>query len=101
QPSVDNAARYWRDIGCGRLFGRDNVWWYNLRDSNPDNKEKFAIDESLSTTSSFNLSCPAGSGAPASINTKGAATPATAGARAAAAVAAVLAAAAAGLSFVL
>ncbi|EHK98701.1 putative glucan endo-1,3-beta-glucosidase eglC [Glarea lozoyensis 74030] len=31
-PSVDNARAYWERIGC-QLFGRMNVWWYNLRDS--------------------------------------------------------------------
>jgi glucan endo-1,3-beta-D-glucosidase len=44
------------------------VWWYTLRDSNPANKEKFAITQDLSTTPLFNLTCPADSGAPAAIN---------------------------------
>jgi glucan endo-1,3-beta-D-glucosidase len=66
--SVDNAKGYWDTIGCGKLFGRTNVWWYNLRDSNPDNQEKFAITKDLSSTPLFNLSCPADSGAPATIN---------------------------------
>jgi len=65
--SVDNAKTYWSEIGC-KLFGRTNVWWYNLRDSNPANKEKFAITKDLSTTPLFNLTCPADSGAPAPIN---------------------------------
>ncbi|KAH8589045.1 glycoside hydrolase superfamily [Bisporella sp. PMI_857] len=66
--SKENAQRYWSEVGCG-LFGKTNTWWYNLRDSNPDNEAKFAITEDLSTTSTaFNLSCPAGSGAPASVN---------------------------------
>ncbi|KAF1992935.1 glycoside hydrolase family 17 protein [Amniculicola lignicola CBS 123094] len=63
----DNAKGYWDAIGCS-LFGRKNVWWYALRDSNPDNKAKFGISNELSTTASFNLTCPSGSGAPASIN---------------------------------
>ena len=66
--SVENAKTYWDTIGC-TLFGRTNVWWYTLRDSNSANKEKFAITSDLSTTPVFNLTCPAGSGAPASINT--------------------------------
>jgi glucan endo-1,3-beta-D-glucosidase len=68
EASVDKAKKYWDEIGCS-LFGRTNVWWYTLRDSNPANKEKFAITKDLSTTPSFNLTCPADSGAPASINT--------------------------------
>ncbi|KAH8892429.1 glucan 1,3-beta-glucosidase [Thozetella sp. PMI_491] len=68
EASTSNAATYWQNIGCGKLFGRSNVWWYNLRDSNPDNQEKFAITDNLSLTPKFNLSCAAGSGAPAAIN---------------------------------
>ncbi|KAH8743255.1 hypothetical protein F5883DRAFT_722746 [Diaporthe sp. PMI_573] len=66
--SVSNAGQYWQDIGCERLFGRVNTWWYTLRDSNPANKEKFAITDNLSTTAKFNLTCAPGSGAPAAIN---------------------------------
>jgi glucan endo-1,3-beta-D-glucosidase len=66
--SVDNAKGYWDTIGCGKLFGRTNTWWYNIRDSNPANKEKFAITKDLSTTPLFDLTCPSGSGAPATIN---------------------------------
>lgn len=68
QPSVQNAAAYWQEIGCDQLFGRVNTWWYTLRDSNPANAEKFAITDNLKTTASFNLTCAANSGAPASIN---------------------------------
>ncbi|KAF2733670.1 glycoside hydrolase [Polyplosphaeria fusca] len=66
--TMDNAKTYWDTVGC-TLFGRQNVWWYVLRDSNPDNDAKFAVTKDLSTTPQFNLTCPAGSGAPASINT--------------------------------
>jgi glucan endo-1,3-beta-D-glucosidase len=66
--SVDNAKAYWDTIGCGKLFGRTNTFWYNLRDSNPANKEKFGISKDLTSTPIFNLTCPSGSGAPASIN---------------------------------
>ena len=67
EASVDNAKAYWDEVGCS-LFGRTNVWWYTLRDSNPENKEKFAITKDLSTQPVFNLTCPPESGAPASIN---------------------------------
>ncbi|KAK8197785.1 GPI-anchored cell wall beta-1,3-endoglucanase EglC [Phyllosticta capitalensis] len=66
--SVDNAGKYWQEIGCDKLFGRVNTWWYTLRDSNPANKEKFAITDNLKTTAKFNLTCAPGSGAPAAIN---------------------------------
>ncbi|KAH6693676.1 glucan 1,3-beta-glucosidase [Plectosphaerella plurivora] len=66
--SEDNSAQYWQMIGCGRLFGRVNTFWYNLRDSNTAIEEKFGITEDLSTTARFNLTCPADSGAPAAVN---------------------------------
>jgi glucan endo-1,3-beta-D-glucosidase len=66
--SVDNSAQYWQIVGCDRLFGRVNTWWYNLRDSNTAIEEKFGITEDLSTTARFNLTCPADSGAPAAVN---------------------------------
>lgn len=67
EASVENAAAYWQTIGC-TLFGRANVWWYNLGDSNPDNEASFAISEEFDTTPRFNLSCAADVGAPVAIN---------------------------------
>ncbi|KAH9881848.1 hypothetical protein J1614_001019 [Plenodomus biglobosus] len=55
--TVDNAASYWRDVGCA-LFGKYNIFWYTLRDANPANQVKFAITDDLSTQPRFNLSCP-------------------------------------------
>ncbi|EGY16021.1 glucan endo-1 like protein [Verticillium longisporum] len=66
--SVSNAAQYWQLIGCDRLFGRVNTWWYNIRDSNPAITEKFGITDNLKTTARFNLTCAADSGAPAPVN---------------------------------
>lgn len=65
--TLENAKGYWDTIGC-TLFGRRNVWWYVLQDSNPDNDAKFAVTKDLSTTPQYNLTCPSDSGAPASIN---------------------------------
>ncbi|KAJ4218937.1 hypothetical protein FSOLCH5_013059 [Fusarium solani] len=56
-PSVKNAQKYWRDVGCRRLFNQTPTFWYTLRDSNPDNKMKFAITKDLSTNPLFDLSC--------------------------------------------
>lgn len=58
--TVDNAGKYWQDVGC-KLFGKRNVFWYTLRDANPDNEVKFAITNNLSTTPRYNLTCPADS----------------------------------------
>ncbi|KAM4066167.1 glycosyl hydrolases family 17 domain-containing protein [Hirsutella rhossiliensis] len=56
--SVDNAKHYWNEIGCRKLFNKVPTFWYNLRDSNPDNKLKFAITKDLSTKPIFDLKCP-------------------------------------------
>jgi len=57
QSTLNNAGTYWKDVGCA-LFGKKNVFWYTLRDANPDNKVKFAITDNLSTKPRFDLSCP-------------------------------------------
>jgi glucan endo-1,3-beta-D-glucosidase len=54
--TVDNAGKYWQDVGCA-LFGKKNVFWYTLRDANPENKVKFAISDNLSTKPRYDLSC--------------------------------------------
>lgn len=58
EATVDNAGEYWQEVGC-KLFGKRNVFWYTLRDANPDNEVKFAITDNLSTTPRYNLTCPA------------------------------------------
>lgn len=55
---VDEAKYFWDEVGCRKLFGEVPTFWYTLRDSNPDNKMKFAITENLSTTPLFDLTCP-------------------------------------------
>jgi len=57
-PSPENAKYYWNEIGCRKLFNKVPTFWYNIRDSNPDNKMKFAITENLNTSPLFDLSCP-------------------------------------------
>tara|TARA_R110002003_G_scaffold1264_2_gene22794 strand:- start:4021 stop:5217 length:1197 start_codon:yes stop_codon:yes gene_type:complete len=56
--TVDNAGKYWKEVGCA-LFGKKNVFWYTLRDANPDNEVKFAITDNLSTKPRYDLSCAA------------------------------------------
>jgi glucan endo-1,3-beta-D-glucosidase len=55
--TVENAGKYWKEVGCA-LFGKKNVFWYTLRDANPENKVKFAISDNLSTKPRYDLSCP-------------------------------------------
>lgn len=70
QSTVDNAATYWKEVGCA-LFGKRNVFWYTLRDANPANEVKFAISDNLSTKPRFDLSCPVNKNLPqaAPVNT--------------------------------
>jgi glucan endo-1,3-beta-D-glucosidase len=56
--SVENAKYYWDEVGCRKLFNKVPTFWYNLRDSNPDNTMKFAITKDLSTKPLFDLTCP-------------------------------------------
>ncbi|KAK4227791.1 glycoside hydrolase superfamily [Podospora fimiseda] len=58
EASVENAKYYWQEIGCRKLFNKVPTFWYNLRDSNPDNKMLFQITKDLSTKPLFDLTCP-------------------------------------------
>lgn len=66
--TLENSKSFWDDVGCS-IFGRRNVWWYVLRDSNPDNEAKFAVTPDLSTTPAFNLTCPAKVDSPSTNST--------------------------------
>ncbi|KXX82657.1 putative glucan endo-1,3-beta-glucosidase eglC [Madurella mycetomatis] len=70
--SVENAKYYWDEIGCRKLFNKVPTFWYNLRDSNPDNEMKFAITNNLSTEPLFDLTCPTTFDTPTSTSTRGA-----------------------------
>ncbi|KAL2037756.1 hypothetical protein N7G274_009481 [Stereocaulon virgatum] len=58
-PSVPNAKAYWDQVGCGRLFGQVNTWWYTLQDSFPTTPSpSFGIvGNPLSDTPLYDLSC--------------------------------------------
>ncbi|KXH25244.1 glucan 1,3-beta-glucosidase [Colletotrichum simmondsii] len=77
-PSAKNAQKYWQEVGCRKLFNKVPTFWYNLRDSNPDNSMKFAITKDLSTTPLFNLTCPTTFDTPSSTKTASASGTATA-----------------------
>jgi glucan endo-1,3-beta-D-glucosidase len=75
QPSVANAKYYWDEVGCRKLFGKTPTFWYNLRDSNPDNTMKFAITNNLSKTPLFDLTCPTTFDTPSSSSTSSSSSP--------------------------
>jgi glucan endo-1,3-beta-D-glucosidase len=57
-PSVQNAQKYWDQVGC-ELFGKTNTWWYTMYDSNSADAATFAVTDNFSTTPKYNLTCPA------------------------------------------
>ncbi|MCJ1453513.1 hypothetical protein MMC28_003860 [Mycoblastus sanguinarius] len=58
-PSLQNAQTYWDQVGCGRLFGNVNTWWYTLQDAFPTTPDpSFGIvGTTLSDTPLYDLSC--------------------------------------------
>ncbi|KAL9576418.1 MAG: hypothetical protein Q9212_007115 [Teloschistes hypoglaucus] len=58
-PSKENAQRYWVDVGCGRLFGKVNTWWYTLQDyPTAEGAPGFGVVNTIqNSTALFDLSC--------------------------------------------
>lgn len=55
--SLDNARRYWKDVGCS-LFSTRNTFWYTLKDANVAQTDlSFAITPLENNTPFFDLSC--------------------------------------------
>ncbi|KAK7957771.1 glycoside hydrolase family 17 protein [Apiospora saccharicola] len=55
--NLDNARRYWREVGC-RLFGSRNTFWYTLKDANTAQTDiSFAVTPLNSNTPYFDLTC--------------------------------------------
>ena len=70
-PSLANAKTYWDQVGCNKLFGKINTWWYTLQDAFPGtpNPSFGVVGTTLSTTPLFDLSCSGASSAvPASAS---------------------------------
>ena len=66
--STPNAKTYWDQVGCGRLFGKVNTWWYTLQDAFPTTPSpSFGIvgagssGTDVPTTPLYDLSCSAAS----------------------------------------
>lgn len=59
EANTKNARTYWDAVGCGRLFGQVNTWWYTLQDAFPTAPSpSFGIvGSSLSNNPLFDLSC--------------------------------------------
>ena len=75
-PSTQNAKTYWDQVGCARLFGKINTWWFTLQDAFPNAPSpSFGIvgagssTVNIPTTPFFDLSCSdASSDAPSSAS---------------------------------
>ena len=65
---LTNAKTYWDQVGCGKLFGKVNTWWYTLQDAFPStpNPSFGIVGSTLSTKPLFDLSCSDTSSKPAS-----------------------------------
>ncbi|KAL9103085.1 MAG: hypothetical protein Q9163_001852, partial [Psora crenata] len=66
--STQNAQVYWDQVGCGRLFGKINTWWFTLQDVVPITPSpSFGVvgagssRTEVPTTPLFDLSCSAAS----------------------------------------
>jgi len=59
--SPQNAKTYWNDVGCNKLFGKRNTFWYTLYDANADQTSmSFAVVKPADGAGQkFNLKCPA------------------------------------------
>ena len=64
-PSTQNAKTYWDQVGCGRLFGKINTFWFTLQDAFPSTPNpSFGIvgagssGINVPTTPLYDLSCP-------------------------------------------
>ncbi|KAK2053859.1 glycoside hydrolase [Colletotrichum caudatum] len=82
-PSLENAKKYWDDVGCP-MFGKTNVWWYTFQDSSPTtpNPSFGVIGSTLTTKPLYDLSCDkasAGSSSSASATASSAVPTATGG----------------------
>ena len=66
--STQNAQTYWDAVGCGKLFGQINTWWYTLQDAYPTTPSpSFGIvGTTLSDTPLYDLSCSGVSSSPSS-----------------------------------
>lgn len=56
-----NAKTYWNQVGCNKLFGKRNTFWYTLFDANTAQTElSFAVvHPDISGGQKFKLQCPA------------------------------------------
>lgn len=58
-PGTANAQTYWDQVGCNKLFGQINTWWFTLQDSNPTtpNPSFGIMGTDLTGAPLFDLSC--------------------------------------------
>jgi len=54
---------YWKKVGCS-LFGKHNVWWFELENDSESAAIDFGIIDIQSQTPKFDLSCPSQSNSP-------------------------------------
>lgn len=57
--SPANAKKYWNQVGCKKLFGKRNTFWYTLYDANADQTSMSFAVVHPEGGQKFNLQCPA------------------------------------------
>ncbi|KAI4157537.1 MAG: hypothetical protein LQ342_008205 [Letrouitia transgressa] len=56
-PGREAAESYWKDVGCGVLFGRVSTWWYTLQDEGSTGQEPSFGVLGRSGKEAFELRC--------------------------------------------
>lgn len=67
KPSIENAQSYWDSVGCERLFGKVNTWWFALQDTAPEtsNPDFGILGKDLDPSKPlFDLTCSRNTGKP-------------------------------------
>jgi len=60
--NVANAQAYWDSVGCGKLFGKINTWWFQFNDYPSSGSITFGVTgNGISSNGLFDLTCPASS----------------------------------------
>ncbi|KAF2678152.1 glycoside hydrolase family 17 protein, partial [Lentithecium fluviatile CBS 122367] len=55
--TVEAMQKYWTEVGCS-IFGKYNVWWFELEKDSPDDKDWGIIDIPSQKPKIKDLSCP-------------------------------------------
>lgn len=71
-PSVQNAEKYWQDVGC-KILGSINTWWYTIQDAAPTtpNPSFGIVGSDLNSAPLYDLTCKSTGGSSGGSGTGG------------------------------